>query len=128
MKTHGFYTLFLFFGWIASSLIFVVAPRNDLAYLVLSLREKLRFSWQSIDMYFEVNFNQAILGHSLALQESGFSVGRKPVRWRSDVTPPTPRIIQDGARVRCFTTRAFTCSLIDFLYTPSNSKRYPLTY
>ena len=32
MKTHGFYTLFLFFGWIASSLIFVVAPRNDFAF------------------------------------------------------------------------------------------------
>ena len=26
----------------------------------------------------------------------GFSVGRKPVRCRSDVTLPTPRIIQDG--------------------------------
>ena len=38
--------------------------------------------------------------HSLALRESGFSVGREPVRWRSDVTPPTPRIIQDRARVR----------------------------
>lgn len=35
------------------------------------------------------------------LEESGFSVGRKPVRWSSDVTPPTPRIIQDGVGVRC---------------------------
>ena len=26
----------------------------------------------------------------------GFSVGRKPVRCRSDVTLPIPRIIQDG--------------------------------
>ena len=36
------------------------------------------------------------------LQESGFSVGRKPVRWRSDVTLPPPRIIQDRVRVRCW--------------------------
>ena len=45
------------------------------------------------------------LGHSLSLQESGFSVGRKPVRWRSDVTLPPPRIIQDRFRVRCWPAR-----------------------
>ena len=60
---------------------------------------------------------------------SGFSVGRKPVRWRSDVTPPTPRIIQDRARVGaspqggiktkvdCFTPFAKTALLASRLQT-----------
>ena len=56
--------------------------------------------------------NKTNLGYPLSLQESGFSVGRKPVRWRSDVTPPTPRIIQDRARVRCFPVRVEIKKLI----------------
>ena len=38
--------------------------------------------------------------HSFSRRESEFSVGLQPIRWRSDVTPPTPRIIQDKVGMR----------------------------